>query len=182
MAGLLYPRNHEYHSALKSLKFYFVRHPFEKLVSCYRDKFEIGLKSDYIFQNFNPRIIQNRYERPTFQQFVQYLIRTPSEKYNDHWLPYWMHCQLCTQKYDVIGHMDTITEDVEYIFKETGLDHYLTDNHFDFPWRNNKHKTTDLEELVKKYFSTITKDEKLKLYDIYRPDFLMFGYDAEKYF
>ena len=81
----------------------FFRHPFERLVSCYKDKFETGSKNDYIFQKFNPSIIESKTERPTFVEFVEYLIRTPIEKYNDHWLPNWIHCQVCTQNYDIIG-------------------------------------------------------------------------------
>ena len=79
------------------------RHPFEKLVSCYKDKFETGSKNDYIFQKFNPSIIESKTDRPTFVEFVEYLIRTPIEMYNDHWLPNWIHCQVCTQNYDIIG-------------------------------------------------------------------------------
>ena len=94
----------DYNHAMNSLKFYFVRHPFERLVSCYRDKFEFGAKSNYIFKTFNPSVIKSKHpNRPTFVEFVEYLIRTPIENYNDHWLPNWIHCQVCTQKYDVIG-------------------------------------------------------------------------------
>ena len=79
------------------------RHPFERLVSCYKDKFETGSRNDYIFKTFNPSIIESKTERPTFVEFVDYLIRTPIEKYNDHWLPNWIQCQVCTQNYDIIG-------------------------------------------------------------------------------
>ena len=104
VAQKLYPKHADYNEALKSLKFYFVRHPFERLVSCYRDKFENGLKTDYIFKTFNPTIIKSKHpNRPTFVEFVEYLIRTPIEQYNDHWLPNWIHCQICTQNYDIIG-------------------------------------------------------------------------------
>ena len=37
-------------------------------------------------------------QRPTFSQFVAYLLRTPVLDYNDHWLPYWLHCQFCRNK------------------------------------------------------------------------------------
>jgi hypothetical protein len=104
VAQNLYPKYADYNHAMNSLKFYFVRHPFERLVSCYRDKFEFGAKSNYIFKTFNPSVIKSKHpNRPTFVEFVEYLIRTPIENYNDHWLPNWIHCQVCTQKYDVIG-------------------------------------------------------------------------------
>ena len=101
MADHLYPKDTFDTDAQCSTKFFFVRHPFERLVSCYRDKFEFGSKNDYIFKTFNPSQIKTT--RPSFAEFVQYLIDTPVELFNDHWLPYWMHCQVCTQNYDIIG-------------------------------------------------------------------------------
>ena len=103
VAQLLYPKHEEFNDALRSYKFFFVRHPFERLVSCFVDKFETGSKADYMFRTFNPAIINSKSQRPTFQEFIQYLLRTPISEYNDHWLPYWMHCQVCTQNYDFIG-------------------------------------------------------------------------------
>ena len=37
------------------------------------------------------------------------------EAYNDHWRPYWLHCNLCRRQYDIIGKFDTIAEDAEVI-------------------------------------------------------------------
>ena len=37
------------------------------------------------------------------------------EAYNDHWRPYWLHCNLCKRKYDIIGKFDTIAEDAEVV-------------------------------------------------------------------
>ena len=148
-----------------SFQFYF------RLVSCYRDKFEIGSTSDYIFQTFNPKIINDN-SRPTFQEFVDYLIRTPIEEYNDHWLPNWIHCQLCSQEYDLIGYMETLDEDVAYIFDLSNIE-------MEFPWNN--HKQNESKIMTQKYFSLLTDEQKQKLYEIYLPDFLMFGYENTDY-
>ena len=67
-----------------------MRHPFDRLVSAYRDKFELGSKSDYIYMNYAPSVLQLASKespspslqallgasRPTFRQFVDYLLRT----------------------------------------------------------------------------------------------------------
>ena len=37
-------------------------------------------------------------QRPSFPQFVSYLLDTLVLDYNDHWLPYWLHCQFCHNK------------------------------------------------------------------------------------
>ena len=74
MADKLYPKDAEFDEAQCATKFFFVRHPFERLVSCFRDKFELGSTSDYIYKNF--KIVQDmtKNQRPTFSQFVDYLI------------------------------------------------------------------------------------------------------------
>lgn len=173
------PKYDEYNQAMSSFKFFFVRHPFERLVSCYRDKFEMGRKTDYIFRTFNPSIIDSQNkggERPSFQEFVHYLINTPVEEYNDHWLPNWIHCQTCTQDYDLIGYMETLMTDVSYIFNMSGI------KDEQFPWSNAAASGDYNKELTKKYFATLTIEQRKLLYDIYLPDFLMFGYnDAEEY-
>ena len=42
-------------------------------------------------------------KRPTFEQFVDYLLRTDVSEYNDHWIPIWLHCRICLMEFDVIG-------------------------------------------------------------------------------
>ena len=41
--------------------------------------------------------------RPTFEQFVDYLLRTDVSEYNDHWIPIWLHCRICLMEFDFIG-------------------------------------------------------------------------------
>jgi len=181
VASKLYPKYNEYNQAMKSLKFYFVRHPFERLVSCYKDKFETGSRSDYIFKKFNPSIIKSMTDRPTFTEFVEYLIRTPIEHYNDHWLPNWIHCQLCTQNYDIIGHMETLDIDVKYILEKTGLENYLNVSDFTFPIANQNEDIDRHQKSTKEYIGRLTSAQRQKLLEIYLPDFLMFGYDINYY-
>ena len=105
--------------ARANVAFAFVRHPFERIVSAFRDKFELGKKSDWCYRMYagdilnitNPndkkdaKFLVESYKRvkdkprPTFAQFIAYLLRTPVSKYNDHWIPYWLHCQFCSNRY-----------------------------------------------------------------------------------
>ena len=48
-------------------------------------------------------IVSGGAERPTFEQFVDYLLRTDVSEYNDHWIPIWLHCRICLMEFDVIG-------------------------------------------------------------------------------
>ena len=96
--------------------------------------------------------------------------------YNDHWLPYWIHCQVCTQAYDIIGKMEYLEEDVRYIFD------YANVSLSEFPWSNQvNHKKIDTFNLTKSYMKNLSDEQKYKLYQIYLPDFQMFEYDASKY-
>ena len=56
--------------------------------------------------------------RPTFVEFVDYLLSTPVTEYNDHWIPYWLHCHACEIEYDVVGKIDTIERDINFITSE----------------------------------------------------------------
>ena len=91
--------------------------------------------------------------RPTFIQFIDYLLRTEVfftlfslitcseqrslshflallrfsgdcfkqvipiqvKEYNDHWRPYWLHCNICRLDYDVFVKFETISEDTTVI-------------------------------------------------------------------
>ena len=47
-------------------------------------------------------------KRPTFEQFVDYLLRTDVSDYNDHWIPIWLHCRMCQMEFDVIGEWNIV--------------------------------------------------------------------------
>jgi lysyl-tRNA synthetase class I len=113
----------------------FVCHPFVRLVSAFRDKFELGAKNNWIYKMYAADVLdipeasadkteaymRNIYRkivnlpRPSFSQFVDYLLRTKVENYNDHWLPYWLHCHFCQHQYRVVGRFENILEDTKYI-------------------------------------------------------------------
>ena len=48
---------------------------------------------------------------PTFSEFVDYLLETEVEDYNEHWLPYYLLCTPCHLNYTVIAKTEDIQED-----------------------------------------------------------------------
>lgn len=169
-------------SIANSLVFTIVRHPFERLASAYRDKFELAKKYAYIYSRFAQKILNlasplevNKHRRPTFSEFVDYLLRVPVERFNDHWVPYYLHCHVCEMEYDIIGKMETIAEDMDFIAVESGL----AAANITLPWAN---KRSSGHEASLDYFKGLSLAQVKGLYAIYKPDFEMFGYTADLYF
>ncbi|XP_076357526.1 carbohydrate sulfotransferase 11 [Tachypleus tridentatus] len=172
-------------SMLKTyLKFLFVRHPYERLLSAYRNKFE-NRYSDYFTSRFGRKIIQ-RYRTNasqvslkkghdvTFEEFVQYISELdPVQKstFNEHWRPIFDLCLPCSLNYKVIGKYETLKDDSDYVLWKAGLLQKI-----DFPQREQSYKMEPTAVLLKKYFNQISQDVKDKLYTIYQADFTIFGY------
>ena len=82
-------------------------------------------------------------------------------------------------KYDAIGFMETYDEDFTYIAQKLNLTTLLND----VVKRKNrtpgsKHSQS---ERIKKYFSLLDKEVRQRLYELYKIDFEMFGFDASSY-
>lgn len=75
--------------------------------------------------------------------------------------------------------MDTLDEDVQYIFDTVNAKERMSK--YIFPWSNHKNDKSDTRQLTMSYFNQLSAVEKQKLYSIYEPDFLMFGYDNKGY-
>ena len=112
--------------------------------------------------------------RPSFSDFVNYLLRTPVDQYNDHWVPYWLHCHLCEVEYDVIAKMETITEDTDFIANKSGLSNF----NISLPWANKKRSK---EDVTLDYIKQLSLTQVERLYEIYKPDFEMFDYKIDPY-
>ena len=63
---------------------------------------------------------------PTFPEFVDYLLSTDVEMYNEHWLPYYLLCTPCHLNYTVIAKTEDIADDSRW----TGNKVYLLSNKY----------------------------------------------------
>ena len=95
-------------------RFLVVRHPFERILSAYRDKLEdlsrdIEAREGYYYTMYGKQIVAEFRDRgatngtealePSWREFVTYLLNTPATKYDEHWMPMWMLCSPCIIRY-----------------------------------------------------------------------------------
>ncbi|ODM99344.1 Carbohydrate sulfotransferase 13, partial [Orchesella cincta] len=175
----------------KSLKLLVVRHPFERLLSAYRDKLAnstVGNEhgTHHFYLKYGKRIVQKfrndpskriHQIEPTWEEFVRYILKTDLLQYaDDHWIPAYYSCTPCLVEYDVIAKTETYFRDQQFIIKKAGLEEILKPR-----WSHSTQESQSRLQLRKQYFSQLTKTQVKQLYDKYKLDFLLFGYDYEEY-
>lgn len=155
--------------------FFFVREPFERLLSAFRDKFETYTTS--LYSQLGREIVgklrkssesKNSNKLPSFDEFTEYLSTLPDNpQWDMHWRPIHQVCYPCAIDYDYVGHFETVKEDADYILQQLKLDKMA-----EFPSFSGS-KTS---KRLTKYYSQIPRKRIEKLIEIYRPDFDMFNY------
>ncbi|XP_037546234.1 carbohydrate sulfotransferase 12 [Nematolebias whitei] len=167
-------------------KFLFVRDPFVRLISAFRNKF--GRPNEDFFRHFGS-VMLHRYGnvseglaesaaeafaagiKPTFHQFISYLVDPETEReniFNEHWRQVYRLCHPCQVKYDFIGRLETLETDSEHLLKLLNVDHLLR-----FPLGSRNRTEASWEQ---DWFSQIPVAKRKELYKLYEPDFEMFGY------
>ncbi|KAM6908925.1 carbohydrate sulfotransferase 12-like [Xenentodon cancila] len=166
-------------------KFLFVRDPFVRLISAYRDKFE--RKNQYFFEKFGRNILRlygnetNPPKKgdeafasgmhPSFHNFIQYLLDPKTEKnepFEPHWRQMYRLCHPCTVQYDFVGHQETLQEDAQELLEILKLH-----NDIKFP---PAYANMTSPDSVMNWFKTVPLEERRKLYKLYEPDFKLFCY------
>ena len=162
------------------IRFMIVRHPFERILSAYRDKLENSTAGPehgtvHFYQKYGRKIVE-KYRiaksskiEPTFEEFVHYLIDTDLSLYaDDHWIPYYLFCTPCSIDYDVIIHFETIQEDLRMLLDLIGDNSGPEKVHSNSPKRSS-------------YYDGLSRDLIVKLHEKYKVDFEMFGYSIDAY-
>lgn len=164
-------------------KVLFVREPFERLVSAFRDKFESP--NSYYHPVFGRPII-SRYRTNatrtalrtgagvTFREFVQYLLDVRRPVGMDiHWEPVSQLCSPCLLRYNFIGKFESLEEDANFLLRSVGAPRNLTFP--DFKDRNPLAERTS-SAITQRYFAQLNATERQRAYDFYYMDYLMFNY------
>ena len=170
--------------------FLFVRHPFERVLSAYRNKLKDPYNVHYqkrygvrMLRMFRANLTEAEYKagkNVTFPEFVRYIIKTHKlygySGLNEHWNSIQDLCHPCSMKYDFIGKMDSLIQDSGTVLQEIGWDQRVK-----FPVKAKDKYKKDLSGLVKEYYAQVPKHLMKDLYAIYKDDFEAFGYSTDGY-
>ncbi|KAF2367589.1 Sulfotransferase [Trinorchestia longiramus] len=106
-----------------------VRHPFTRLVSAFKSKFEPCRTNEKCNGRY---LVKDWRSLVDFKAFVQFLIKripVPQEasrqsysKYDRHWRPYYLNCAVCNFDFDYIVKMETFKEDLRHILNKLGFE------------------------------------------------------------
>ncbi|KAM4721584.1 carbohydrate sulfotransferase 8 [Rhinophrynus dorsalis] len=164
-------------------KMIFVREPFERLVSAFRDKFEHA--NNYYHPVFGKAII-SRYRRNAtkealrtgsgvnFKEFIQYLLDVHRPVGMDiHWDHVSRLCSPCLIDYDFIGKFESMEEDANFLLHLIGAPKNLTFPRFK-DRHSNEERTTN--KIAQQYFAQLSPSERQRTYDFYYMDYQMFNY------
>ena len=179
----------------KLYKFVIVRHPFERLVSAFHDKFiitkQINLMEPFIdyylgLKGINkPKTLRqswiNEYVDVSFKTFVDFVLHEYSLSAkisgpSGHWWPFTDMCKLCELEFNYVGKLETLEQDVDCIldtFPEYELLHRMKERikvKVNSSGHHNKNMTMD-------YFSQLSREIIIELYNMYDADFALGGYE-----
>jgi len=127
----------------ESIKFIIVRHPFERLVSAFRDKLA-GFSRNEHYLTMRKHIIQKYRKKtrdksaiPTFRESIDFVLDELKKMeagvskimIDGHFMPYSRRCIPCAMHYDVIIKFETLESDSQYLINQCQLGDQLTVSH-----------------------------------------------------
>ncbi|KAJ8903886.1 hypothetical protein NDN08_000419 [Rhodosorus marinus] len=158
-------------------KFVFVRDPYTRLLSAYMDKlvnkyeskeeYRIWLGKLYDWKHVRESDFIND-ARPSFQAFVDELLKQDPDRMNEHWMPQAYVCGFGEVPYDFVGRFENIERDASRVLQKIGAQDE------DFPSQEQiGFAATGSSQLVDEFY---TLDIMLKARILYDVDFTILGY------
>ena len=174
-----YPASEQEEIIETYLKFMVARHPFTRLATAYKMKFEAD--NAFFHERYGKEIARLYRSGPSdqetgsdirFSEFVEYLLHVDEvEEMNEHWEPLHDLCQPCQVGYDYILHYETLDADSSELLGEAGLLRRVPSLPHD-TWDNVS------TQYVNTLFKGITPAWVGQLVRKYQADFAMFSYGS----
>ncbi|XP_069681993.1 carbohydrate sulfotransferase 11-like [Periplaneta americana] len=174
----------------ETTRFIIVRHPFERLLSAYRDKLEHRKGREFYFRRYGRFIVRSQRDtnstslekvEPTFVEFLRYLAKTKS--FDEHWRPFTSECAPCELDYQIILKMENIEMEELYLATKFKLLEFLPMINSTRQWVHNRNPKGRTElKYAKKYYSEVPRQLLQEIYMLYEQDFRLFGYSPQEYF
>ena len=120
---------------------------------------------------------------PTPSEFAQYFIDEIPKmgdvlNVNRHFAAQYTQCPFCSLPYDLVGKKETFDKDIQILFENLEITDICDTN-----LAQNKAKNQGQEEdNTLQFFSQISKSMSRKIFDYYKLDFDLFGYDKAEVF
>eukprot|EP00096_Caligus_rogercresseyi_P006724 TRINITY_DN2347_c1_g1_i1.p1 TRINITY_DN2347_c1_g1~~TRINITY_DN2347_c1_g1_i1.p1 ORF type:complete len:364 (-),score=80.51 TRINITY_DN2347_c1_g1_i1:443-1534(-) len=177
----------------ESTSFIVGRHPFERLISGYRDKIIKAHVNSYHdqmkrrilmeFRGLSPKAYVPGVSNPTFQEFFRYIMKEHQRSSNGemdmHWTPVHRFCNPCQVRFSDIILFETFDRDTNFLLEKTGILPKFPDIR---PQKLNAAKDgKKSSELMMNYLKELSLEEYKSLSELYAVDFDIFGYPLPTY-
>ncbi len=151
-------------------RFCFVRNPFTRVLSCYLDKIVGRTRTRYL-----PKLGFNAEEEVSLERFLLRLRKRRLLHLNPHWAPQSYLIRPDTIRYHFIGRFEHLQTHLSLLAKTLGYAHLI-----ESPERvTERPHRTDAGQRVRQF---IGPRETALIREIYRGDFLTFGYPQDPRF
>ena len=164
------------------LKFIIVRHPFDRLLSVYKNKFVDEIYSPMLYREIISKLQHRKRanisseERPTWEEFLTYLPENRADEdvhsKNIHWRTQVNLCYPCQIKYDLVMKLETIDVDVVPVINRLAGD---IDTYNSQGLRKRQTSNASVKANTAS-FTNLPRDVLEKLKRRYEDDFRLFGY------
>ena len=176
----------KFYSLQRAFTFTFIRNPWTRLYSAYRDKIVMFKAFDdyYYIRKILFTVREWSWDQVkvdedvieaagtiTFTDFLTMLSKTDAENYNDHWKPWFLLTQPCMIKYDYIGYLEDISSAYQVVkdkvFKDLDMD------------LGSRYKTSSNSAAVKQAYTAVPNDVLDIVYNKFEDDFVIGGYSRD---
>ena len=137
--------------------------------------------------------IFNSLKNKTFSQFIDHVLKDIKTPQSEHWRPQFLNCNYCGINYDMIGRVETLNKDLEYISDINDIQ-FITSKGDKFEvnpsggeksnkkeaisQNDKKKRKTSTEIKTMEYFATLSSTQLNNLYTLFQMDFEIFGYSV----